>query len=81
MLCFNLLFRHIIEAVQIFFLLTYVDHTGCHHYPHILNVVCLNTFTLKYIACGRGLLNRQDAPSIGSILVINVKNQYKDYNI
>ena len=61
-----------------------IDHTGCHHFPYLLNVVCLNTLTSKYIACGRGLLNRQDAASIGTVLsklVNNVKIQCKDYNI
>ena len=61
-----------------------IDHTGCHHFPYLLNVVCLNTLTLKYIACGQGLLNRQDAASIGTVLsklVNNVKIQCKDYNI
>ena len=27
------------------------DHTGCHHFLYLLNVVCLNTITSKYIQC------------------------------
>ena len=59
-----------------------VDHTGCHHFPYLLNVVCFNTITSKYIACGRGLLNRQDAESIGTVLsklVENVKLYHSEY--
>ena len=61
-----------------------IDHTGCHYFPYLLNIVCLNTITSKYIACGRGLLNRQDAASIGTVLtklVNNVKCHYKDYDL
>jgi len=61
-----------------------IDHTGCHYFPYLLNVVCLNTISSKYMACGRGLINHQDASSIGRVLsklACNVKNQIKDYNI
>jgi len=61
-----------------------IDHTGCRNFPYLLNVVCLNTISLKYMACGRGLINHQDAKSIGIVLsklAKNVKSQVKDYNI
>jgi len=45
-----------------------IDHTGCHHFPYLLNVVCLNKVLCKYMACDRGLLNRQVASSIGVVL-------------
>lgn len=34
-----------------------IDHTGNHHFPYLLNIVCFNTITDCYIACGRALLN------------------------
>ena len=61
-----------------------IDHTGCHHFPYLLNVVCFNCITSKYIACGRGFLNRQDAGSIGTVLsklVDNVKLYDSEYSI
>ena len=61
-----------------------IDYTGCQCFPYLLNVVCQNTISTKYIACGRALLNREDATSIGkalSVLVGNVKKQHKKYNI
>ena len=61
-----------------------IDHTGCRNFPYLLNVVCLNPISSKYMACGRGLINHQDASSIGKVLsklVSNVKKQVKDYNI
>ena len=61
-----------------------IDYTGCHHFPYLLNIVCQNRFTLKYMACGRALLNHQDGKSVGkalSVLTHNVKRQYKDYDI
>ena len=61
-----------------------IDHTGCHHFPYLLNVVCLNRITSRYIACGRGLINRQDARSIDTVLsklVDNVKFCHDEYNI
>ena len=60
-----------------------IDHTGCHHFPYLFNVVCLNSITTNYMACGRALLNKQDGISIGkalNVLVQNVKEQ-NDYNI
>ncbi|MCY3928218.1 MAG: hypothetical protein OXG81_08075, partial [Acidobacteria bacterium] len=61
-----------------------IDHTGCHHFPYLLNVVCKNDVTQHYMACGRVLINRQDGVSIGkalSKLECNVTSLYKDYNI
>jgi len=61
-----------------------IDHTGCHHFPYLLNVVCKNEFTHCYMACGRVLINRQDGISISnalSKLECNVRSQYKDYKI
>ena len=60
-----------------------IDHTGCHHFPYLFNVVCLNSITTNYMARGRALLNKQDGISIGkalNVLVQNVKEQ-NDYNI
>ena len=51
-----------------------IDYTGCQ---------CFSIST-KYIACGRALLNCEDAISIGkalSVLAGNVKKQHKNYNI
>ena len=61
-----------------------IDHTGCHHFPYLLNVVCKNDVTQYYMTCGRVLINRQDGISIGkalSKLKSNVTSMYKDYNI
>ena len=61
-----------------------IDYTGCQCFPYLLNVVCQNSISTKYIACGRALLNREDAISIGkalSVLAGNVKKQHKNYNI
>jgi len=61
-----------------------IDHTGCHHFPYLLNVVCKNEFTHCCMACGRVLINRQDGISIGnalSELECNVRSQHKDYKI
>ena len=61
-----------------------IDYTGCHHFPYLLNIACLNSYTTKYMACGRALLNRQDAISIGkalSILVYNVATQHHGYDV
>ena len=61
-----------------------IDHTGCYHFPYLLNVVCKNEFTQHYMACGRVLINRQDGVSIGnalSKLECNVKSLYKEYKI
>jgi len=61
-----------------------IDHTGFCNFPYLLNVACLNTISSKYMAFGRGLMNHQDASSIGKVLsklASNVKNQIKDYNI
>jgi len=61
-----------------------IDYTGCHHFPYLLNIACLNSYTSKYMACGRALLNRQDAISIGkalSVLVYNVTTQHHGYDV
>jgi len=61
-----------------------IDYTGCHHFKYLLNVVCLNSVTKKYMACGRALLNHQDGCSIGKALSVftqNVKNQEPTYDI
>ena len=61
-----------------------IDYTGCHHFKYLLNIVCLNSVTKKYMACGRALLNHQDGYSIGtalSILTRNVKNHALTYDI
>ena len=61
-----------------------IDYTGCHHFKYLLNIVCLNSVTKKYMACGRALLNHQDACSIGtalSVLTHNVKNHEPIYDI
>ena len=51
-----------------------IDYTGCHHFPYLLNIVCQNNVTSKYMACGRSLLNQQDAVSIGRALSVLVRN-------
>ena len=61
-----------------------IDYTGCHHFPYLFNVVCLNRITSNYMACERAFLNRQDGFSIGkalNVLVENVKKQRNDYDI
>ena len=61
-----------------------IDYTGCHHFKYLLNIVCLNSVTKKYMACGRALLNHQDGCSIGtalSVLTSNVKNHEPTYDI
>ena len=61
-----------------------IDHTSNHHFPYLLNIVCLNDVTNKYIACGRALMNRQDGYSIGkalATLVANVKEYVNTYSI
>ena len=54
-----------------------IDHTECHHFPYLFNVVCLNSITTNYMACGRALLNKQDGLSIGIALSVLVKNVKK----
>lgn len=44
-----------------------IDYTGCHHFPYLFNVACLNNITRKYMACDRALLNHQDGHSIGFV--------------
>ena len=61
-----------------------IDYTGCQSFSYLLNIVCQNSISTKCIACGRTLLNREDAVSIGkalSVLAENVKKQHKNYNI
>ena len=58
-----------------------IDYTGCHHLPYLLNIVCQNNVTSKYMACGRSLLNQQDAGRALSVLVRNVSQLHCDYNI
>ena len=45
-----------------------IDHTGCHHFPYLLNVVCKNDVTQHCITCGRVLINRQDGSLLGKAL-------------
>ena len=57
---------------------------GCHHFPYLFNVACVNNITRKYMACVRALLNHQDGHSIGKALLIlsqNVKKLKPDYDI
>jgi len=57
---------------------------GCTQFKYLFNVVCFNSITKKYMACGRALLNQQDGHSIGkalNVLVNNVKKQQPLYNI
>jgi len=56
-----------------------IDYTSNHHFPYLLNVVCLNSITNKYIACGRALMNKQDGCSIDKALATLVGN-VKEYN-
>ena len=61
-----------------------IDYTSNHHFPYLLNIVCINEVTTKYMACGRALMNRQDGYSIGtalSTLVRNVKEYVNTYDI
>ena len=61
-----------------------IDHTGCHHFPYLLNVVYKNDVTQHYMACRRVLINHQDRVLIGkalSKLECNVTSMYKDHNI
>ena len=61
-----------------------IDHTGCHHFPYLSNVVCKNDVTQYYMTCGRVLINCQDGISMGKALPkldSNVTSMYKDYNI
>ena len=61
-----------------------VDYTGNHHFQYLLNIVCFNNITKRYIACGRALMNHQDGYSIGkalSVLSNHVKKFYPSYDI
>ena len=61
-----------------------VDYTGNHYFQYLLNIVCFNNITKRYIACGRALMNHQDGYSIGkalSILSNHVKKFYPSYNM
>ena len=61
-----------------------IDYTSNHHFPYLLNIVCLNNVTSKYMACGRVLMNKQDGSSIGRALTElsqNVKDYVPTYNI
>ena len=61
-----------------------VHHTGNHHFPFLLNIVCFNAITKHYLACGHALLYYQDGVSLGkawSVLTNNVKKQHPNYDI
>jgi len=61
-----------------------IDYTSNCYFPYLLNIVCLNSVTNKYMACGRALLNKQDGYSIGkalATLVSNVKEYISTYNV
>ena len=61
-----------------------VDYTGNHYFQYLLNIVCFNNITKRYIACGRALMNHQDGYSIGkalSVLSNHVKKFYPSYDI
>ena len=63
-----------------------IDHIGCHHFPYLLNVVCFNCLTSKYIACLilAGFLNHQDVRSLDTVQskqVDNVKLYDNEYSI
>ena len=32
-----------------------IDYTGNHHFPYLFNMVCFNSITKCYMACGRSL--------------------------
>ena len=65
---FKHLFRPFSGLRQKFCSLLLTVHTGCHHFPYLLNVVCRNDVIQYYTACGRVLINRQDGISIGKAL-------------
>ena len=57
---------------------------GNGNFPFLLNIVCFNTITDRYLACGRALLNHQDGVSIGkalSVLTTNVRRYNPNYDI
>jgi len=61
-----------------------IDYTGNQHFPYLFNVVCFNSITKCYMACGRSLMNRQDGGSIGKALKVlssNVKCFYPRYDL
>lgn len=61
-----------------------IDYTGNHHFPYLLNVVCFNSTTKRYMACGRVLMNRQDGDAIGKALLVlsdHVKEHHPRYDI
>lgn len=61
-----------------------VDYTGNHYFQYMLNLVCFNNVTKRYIACGRALMNHQDGYSIGKALTVlsnHVKKFYPSYNM
>jgi len=61
-----------------------VDYTGNHYFQYLLNIVCFNKITKRYIACGRALMNHQDGQSIGKALLVmsnHVKKFYPSYDI
>lgn len=33
-----------------------VDYTSNHHFPYLFNMVCFNSITKSYMACGRSLI-------------------------
>ena len=61
-----------------------VDYTGNHYFQYLLNIVCFNKITNRYIACGHALMNHQDGHSIGkalSVLSNHAKKFYPSYDI
>ena len=61
-----------------------IDYTGNHHFPYLFNMVCFNSITKCYMACGRSLMNHQDGISIGKALKVlfsNVKHLHPRYEL
>lgn len=55
-----------------------VDYTENHYFQYLLNIVCFNNITKRYIACGCALMNHQDGYSIGKTLSI-LSNHIKKF--
>ena len=61
-----------------------IDYTGNHHFPYLFNMICFNSITKCYMACGRSLMNHQDGVSIGKALKVlscNVKHLHPRYEL
>ena len=37
-----------------------INYASNHHFPYLLNIVCMNDVTTKYMVCSLALMNRQD---------------------